>query len=64
MLIGATELPPESDDCEPMSPRSSPREPVFMMPYIGLWGLLLVSFSERAAIAQPLVSPCVPALVR
>ena len=50
MPAGAIELPPESEVCEPMSVSSSPRAPAFMMPYIGLCGLLPVSFSERAAI--------------
>ncbi len=32
------------------------------MPYIGLCGLLAVSFSERAAMIAPLVPAAVPAL--
>jgi hypothetical protein len=53
-MAGAIELPPESEFCEPISVSSSPRAPAFAMPYIGLCGLLPVSFSERAAMTQPL----------
>ena len=54
-IAGAIELPPESEFCEPISPSRLPREPVFAIPYIGLCGLLPVSFSERAAITAPLM---------
>ena len=48
------ELPPESLFCEPISVSSWPSAPTLLMPYIGLCGLLPVSFSERAAIGKPL----------
>ncbi len=64
MAAGAMELPPESVACEPMSVSSSPRAPARRMPYIGLCGLLPVSFSERAAMEAPLVSACVMGVVR
>ena len=51
---GAMELPPESLFCEPISVSSWPSAPTLLMPYIGLCGLLPVSFSERAAIGKPL----------
>jgi hypothetical protein len=60
---GAIELPPESEFCEPMSVSSSPSAPMRLMPYIGLWGLLLVSFSDRAAMPKPLVLARVAACV-
>ncbi len=52
---GAMELPPESLFCEPISVSSWPSAPAVLMPYIGLCGLLPVSFSERAEIGKPLV---------
>jgi len=64
MASGAIELPPESELCEPISVSSSPRAPVFAMPYIGLCGLLDVSFSERAEMAVPLTPARVAACVR
>ncbi|MGH6781312.1 MAG: hypothetical protein ACREB5_04305, partial [Sphingomonadaceae bacterium] len=61
---GAIELPPESELCEPISVSSSPSAPARKMPYIGLCGLLPVSFSERAGITAPLVAAAVVALTR
>jgi hypothetical protein len=58
------ELPPESELTEPINVSNSPFEPVRAMPYIGLWGLLPVSFSERAAMMVPLVAAAVPAAAR
>ena len=52
---GAIELPPESEAREPISVSSEPSAPAAWMPYIGLCGLLPVSFSERAAITAPLM---------
>ena len=60
------ELPPESEFCEPISVSSCPSAPTRLMPYIGLCGLLPVSFSERAAIGKPFtmarVATCVDSL--
>ena len=53
-MAGAIELPPESEFCEPISVSSWPSRADCGMPYIGLCGLLPVSFSERAAISEPL----------
>ena len=55
-MTGAIELPPESEWREPTRPSSDPLAPARAMPYIGLWGLLPVSFSERAGITAPLMT--------
>jgi hypothetical protein len=60
IMTGASELPPESEFREPISVSSEPKEPARAMPYIGLCGLLPVSFSERAGMMQPLVAAAVP----
>ena len=46
-----------------MSVNSWPRAPTLLMPYIGLCGLLPVSFSDRAAIGKPLTLARVPTCV-
>ena len=56
---GAMELPPESDAREPISVASDPSAPALWIPYMGLCGLLLVSFSERAAITAPFTEAAV-----
>ncbi len=61
---GAIELPPESDAREPTSVASEPSAPAVWMPYIGLCGLLPVSFSERAAITAPLIDAAVAGATR
>ena len=62
--MGATELPPETVGSEPMRVRSAPFEPVVAMPYSGLCGLFMVSFSESAGITAPLTPARVPTAVR
>ena len=52
---GDIELPPESELREPTKLNSDPSAPALYMPYIGLCGLLPVSFSERAGITTPLI---------
>jgi hypothetical protein len=55
------ELPPESELREPMRPSREPSAPARAIPYIGLCGLLPVSFSDRAGITAPLMLVAVPA---
>ena len=55
IACGAIELPPESLFSEPMRDNSEPSAPAAAMPYIGLCGLLPVSFSERAGMTAPLM---------
>ena len=50
---GDMELPPDMELREPINDSSSPSAPALKIPYMGLWGLLAVSFSERAGITQP-----------
>ena len=50
---GARELPPETELSVPISVTRSPLAPARLIPYIGLWGLLPVSFSERAQMTKP-----------
>ena len=61
IMAGAIELPPESEFCEPINVRIEPSAPARWMPYSGLCGLLLVSFSERAGITAPLVLAAIAA---
>ena len=55
------ELPPDSELCEPISVSNSPSAPARQMAYIGLCGLLPVSFSERAGMTAPVMPAAVPA---
>jgi hypothetical protein len=64
IINGAIELPPDTEFCDPHSVRIEPSAPARWMPYSGLWGLLPVSFSERAGITAPFVSAIVPAPTR
>src|SRR6266853_7043829 len=61
--VGAAELPPDTVDWLPIRDRSLPFAPAFAMPYIGLCGLLPVSFCDRAQITAPLVPAVVTAVV-
>ena len=61
---GAMELPPDSELSEPIRVSSEPSAPALKMPYIGLCGLLPVSFSERAGITAPLIAAAVVTLTR
>ena len=57
---GAIELPPDVLACEPIRVSNSPLAPTFAMPYIGLWGLVLVSLFDSAGITTPFVKAWVP----
>ena len=61
---GAMEFPPESEGREPINVASAPSAPAWWMPYIGLCGLLPVSFSERAAMTAPLIEAAVAGAMR
>src|SRR5260370_21654302 len=61
--VGATELPPDTVDWLPIRVRSLPFAPAFAMPYIGLCGLLPVSFCDRPQITAPLVPAALTAVV-
>src|SRR5579863_760844 len=60
---GATELPPETVGSVPTSVSSDPLAPTVAMPYMGLCGLMSVSFSDRAGNTAPLVPAAVAGLV-
>ncbi len=55
MVIGAMELPPDSELSEPIRSSSPPRAPYCQMPYIGLCGFTLVSFCDSAGMIVPVV---------
>src|SRR5580658_1261928 len=55
MFGGDIELPPDTELSEPMRFSKAPRAPACQMPYIGLWGLSLVSFCDSAGITVPVV---------
>ena len=59
---GAPELPPETVGSVPTSVSSDPLAPTFAMPYMGLWGLMPVSFSDSAGNTAPLTPAVVVAL--
>ena len=50
---GAIEFPPETELSVPIRSSSAPRAPACQMPYIGLCGLVLVSFCESAGMMVP-----------
>src|SRR5258705_50476 len=58
-VIGASELPPETDDSVPIRFRSRPCAPALAMPYMGLCGLFWVSFCDMAHSTAPLVPAAV-----
>ena len=58
------ELPPEVELSVPMRSRSAPRAPACQMPYIGLCGLVLVSFCESAGMSVPVTLAQAAALVK
>src|ERR1700716_696677 len=60
--VGAAELPPDIVDWLPIRVRSLPLAPAFAMPYIGLCGLLPVSFCDRAQITAPFVPAALDAV--
>src|SRR5690348_5533140 len=60
-LGGATELPPETVGSVPTRLNRDPFAPAFAIPYIGLWGLMPVSFSDSAGNTAPLVPAAVAA---
>ncbi len=55
MVGGDIELPPDTELSEPIRSSSAPRAPTCQMPYIGLCGLVLVSFCDRAGMIVPVV---------
>src|ERR1700683_5654673 len=55
MVGGAIELPPDTELSEPIRLSRPPRAPYSYMAYIGLCGLVFVSFCDRAGITVPLV---------
>src|SRR2546423_10714646 len=57
--VGAAELPPDTVDWLPISVRSLPLAPALAMPYMGLCGLLPLSFCDSAQITAPLVPAAV-----
>src|SRR5882672_2819641 len=61
--VGATEKPPDTVEWSPIRVRSLPLAPAFAMPYIGLCGLLPVSFCDRAQITAPFVPAAVTGVV-
>src|SRR5580765_8945769 len=66
--IGACELPPDTEDSVPTSVSSLPCAPTLLgpaiaMPYIGLCGLLEVSFCDIAQNTAPLVPAAVAGVV-
>src|SRR6267378_558679 len=61
--VGAAELPPDTVGWSPIRVRSLPLAPALAMPYMGLCGLLWVSFCDRAQITAPLVPAAVTAVV-
>ena len=64
MVVGASELPPETEASDPIRSSSAPRAPTCQMPYIGLCGLTLESFCDSAGITVPLVLAMAMAPVR
>src|ERR1700716_4751213 len=60
---GAAELPPDTVDWLPIRVRSLPLAPALAMPYMGLCGLLAVSFTDRAQITAPFVPVAVTGVV-
>src|SRR5450631_1869938 len=52
---GAIELPPDSELSEPIRSSRPPRAPYCQIPYIGLCGLVLVSFCDNAGMTVPVV---------
>ncbi len=61
--MGAMELPPETEDSVPARVSSRPCAPASAMPYIGLCGLVWVSFWDMAQNTAPLVPEAVAAVV-
>ena len=61
---GAIELPPEMLESVPIKSSKAPRAPTCQMPYIGLWGFVLVSLLDSAGISVPLVLAIAAALAR
>src|SRR5207248_11335241 len=61
--VGAAELPPDTVDWLPIRVRSLPFAPAFAMPYMGLCGLLPVSFCDSAQITAPFVPAAVTGVV-
>src|SRR5882762_11882193 len=59
----ATEKPPDTVDRLPVRVRSLPFAPAFAMPYMGLCGLLTVSFCDIAQITAPFVPAAVTGVV-
>ena len=62
-IIGAIELPPETEASVPTSVSSSPFAPARAMAYIGLCGFCCVSFCDMAQNTAPLVPAAVEAVV-
>ena len=60
---GAMELPPEGELSVPMRSSSAPRAPACQMPYIGLCGLVLVSFCDSAGMIVPVTLAMAAAFV-
>src|SRR5579871_5828838 len=63
MYIGAAELPPETEDSVPIRVSSRPLAPASAIPYIGLCGLVPVSFCDIPQMMAPLVRAVVVAVV-
>ena len=61
--VGAAELPPDTVDWLPIRVRSLPFAPALAMPYMGLCGLLPVSFCDSAQITAPFVPAAVTGVV-
>ena len=58
------ELPPEVELSVPMRSSNAPRAPACQMPYIGLCGLVLVSFCESAGMIVQVTLAAAAALVK
>src|ERR1700676_2507096 len=61
--VGAAEVPRDTVEWWQISVRSLPFAPAIAMPYMGLCGLLPVSFCDRAQITAPFVPMAVTGVV-